>query len=303
MPSVHLTRYAPSPTGYIHLGHVAHMLYVWGTARACGANVLLRIEDHDRGRCRPEFEQALFEDIAWLGLSTINTVETASPYRQSDCDDRYNAALEQLRQSAEVYACTCTRRELTSRTAPTADGERPYDGLCRTAGHDAERAAARLHLASGSEGFVDGLLGEHHQDPSLQCGDLVLRDRTQQWTYQFAVTVDDLTHGIDLIVRGEDLLASTGRQIRLARLLGRQQSPLFLHHPLIRDGVGAKLSKNTASSPIREMRLEGQGIGAVFGSAAYAVGLTPTDGPHELDDLLDRVAAEVHAKAAWVAKD
>lgn len=302
MPSAQLTRYAPSPTGYVHLGHVAHMLYVWGTARACGADVLLRIEDHDRGRCRPEFEQALFEDIAWLGLSAINTVEAVSPYRQSDCDDRYIATLDQLRHSAEVYACTCTRRELSTRTSPTHDGERPYDGLCRTAHHKPEGAATRLHLDSGSEVFVDGLLGEQRQDPSQQCGDLVLRDRTQQWTYQFAVTVDDLTQGIDLIVRGEDLLASTGRQIHLASLLGRERPPLFLHHPLIRDGVGAKLSKKTASSPIRDMRLAGQGVGTVLGSAAYSVGLTPTDEPHELDDLLELVAAEVEANARWVGE-
>lgn len=285
------------------MGHVAHMLYVWGTARACGADVLLRIEDHDRVRCRPEFERALLEDIAWLGLSAINTVEAVSPYRQSDCDDRYAVALEKLRQSAEVYSCTCTRRELAARTLPTDDGERPYDGLCHTAHHKPDGAATRLHLAPGSEIFVDGLLGEQHQDPSQQCGDLVLRDRTQQWTYQLAVTVDDLAHDIDLIVRGDDLLASTGRQLRLARLLGRDRPPQFLHHPLIRDGVGEKLSKKTASSPIRDLRLAGQGTEAVLGSAAYAVGLTRQDEPHALDDLLDRVADEVRAKTRWVTED
>src|SRR5690606_11885462 len=102
-------------------------------------------------------------------------------------------------------------------------------------------------------------------EPSLQCGDLLLRDRAEQWTYQFAVTVDDLAHGIDLVVRGEDLLASTGRQIRLAKMLGREQPVFFLHHPLIRDDTGAKLSKREASAPIREMRAQGVAAQAVLG--------------------------------------
>ena len=96
MAIARLTRYAPSPTGYLHLGHVAHTLYVWGAARACGAEVILRMEDHDRGRCRPEFESALVEDLAWLGFQTVNTLDAVSDYRQSDCGARYKQPLQQL---------------------------------------------------------------------------------------------------------------------------------------------------------------------------------------------------------------
>jgi glutamyl-Q tRNA(Asp) synthetase len=299
MAIAQLTRYAPSPTGYMHLGHVAHMLYVWGTARACGAEVLLRVEDHDRGRCRPEFEVALFEDIAWLGFDAVNTVDAVSPFRQSDCEARYEDALQRLKAIANVYRCGCTRREIAARISPNHDGERPYDGLCRAAKSRPGGASIRLELEPGGETFIDGLLGEQVQDPAQQCGDLLLRQRTQQSTYQFAVTVDDLAHGVDLIVRGEDLLASTGRQIRLARLLGRQQLPLFLHHPLIRDSAGSKLSKKTASAPIREMRRTGQSVHDVLGTAAYAVGLEHEDTPQELDALLDRVASRIRAITAW----
>lgn len=299
MAIARFTRYAPSPTGYLHLGHVAHMLYVWGTARACGAEVLLRMEDHDRGRCRPEFERALVEDLAWLGFQTVNTLDTVSDYRQSDCGARYKQALQQLKRAAHVYACTCTRREIAARSASGGDGAWPYDGLCRSANHGWDFAATRLQLETGTEIFVDGLLGEQRQEPSSQCGDLLLRDRTQQWTYQFAVVVDDLSHGVDLIVRGEDLLSSTGRQIRLARLLGHEQSPLFLHHPLIRDQAGSKLSKKTAGGPIREMRRAGRSPNDILGAAAHAVGLADEDAPQDREALLDRLAAQVLAKADW----
>jgi glutamyl/glutaminyl-tRNA synthetase len=292
-----LTRYAPSPTGYIHLGHVAHMLYVWGAARAFGVEVILRMEDHDRGRCRREFETAILEDLDWLGFEAANSLERVSAYRQSDCGERYEAALEQFRGTAHVYRCTCTRKQIAARVTASADGESPYDGRCRN-----RRAAAggiRVQLDAGLESFTDGLLGEQTQDPSAQCGDLLLRDRAGQWTYQFAVTADDVAHSVDLVVRGEDLLASTGRQIRLGRLLGRERPALFLHHPLIRDEQGLKLSKKEASAPIREMRRAGLLAEAVLGSAAHQVGLAAEAGPQEREALLDAAAKQLLTKSAW----
>jgi len=279
------TRYAPSPTGYLHLGHVAHLLYVWGAARAFGAEVILRMEDHDRGRCRPEFEAAILEDLDWLGFAAANVLEPVSAYRQSDCADRYEAALERLKRQAHVYHCRCTRKQIAARVSPAADGELPYDGRCRKLG--LTQGGVRVEFAGGVESFVDGLLGEQLQYPSVQCGDLLLRDRAGQWTYQFAVTVDDLIHEVDLVVRGEDLLPSTGRQIRLGKLLGREQAALFLHHPLIRDDGGAKLSKKEASAPIRDMRFEGVSPEAVLGRAAQQVGLTEEAVPREREALLE----------------
>lgn len=291
------TRYAPSPTGYLHLGHVAHLLYVWGAARAFGAEVILRMEDHDRGRCRPEFEAAILEDLDWLGFAAANCLEPVSPYRQSDCDDRYEAALERLEQQSHVYRCNCTRKQIAARVRPSADGELSYDGCCRRLG--LAQGGIRVELDRGAESFVDGLLGEQSQDPSVQCGDLLLRDRAKQWTYQFAVTVDDLVHEVDLVVRGEDLLASTGRQIRLGKMLRREREALFLHHPLIRDDGGAKLSKKEASAPIREMRRRGVPPQAVLGMAAQQVGITEEAAPREREALLELTAKQLLARCAW----
>ncbi len=291
------TRYAPSPTGYLHLGHVAHTLYVWGAARAFGAEVVLRMEDHDRGRCRPEFEAAIIEDLDWLGFAAVNSLDRPSDYRQSDCADRYEEALERLGRQAHVYRCNCTRKQIAARVSPSADGELPYDGRCREL--ELTNGGVRVELGGGAESFVDGLLGEQLQDPSVQCGDVLLRDRANQWTYQFAATVDDLVHEVDLVVRGEDLLGSTGRQIRLGKLLGREQAALFLHHPLIRDDGGAKLSKKEASAPIRELRRQGVPPEAVLGSAAQRVGLTAEASPQECEALLELTAKQLLEACAW----
>jgi glutamyl-tRNA synthetase/glutamyl-Q tRNA(Asp) synthetase len=129
------------------------------------------------------------------------------------------------------------------------------------------------------ERFDDARLGPCEQTPAAQCGDLLLRDRLGQWTYQFAVVADDLRHGVDLVVRGEDLLESTGRQLLLARLLGRAAPPVFLHHPLIRKPGGEKLSKSSGDTGIRELRAAGVSPAAVLGRAAFLTGLRAVDVP------------------------
>ena len=128
-------------------------------------------------------------------------------------------------------------------------------------------------MEPGPETFTDALLGVVTQEPSEQCGDMLLRDRTGNWTYQFAVVVDDGRHDVDLVVRGEDLLSSTGRQIRLSRMLGRERPPVFLHHPLIRKEDGAKLSKSSGDTGVRELRRAGASPEMVLGRAAWQVGL------------------------------
>ena len=222
LPARPLTRFAPSPTGYLHLGHVANAIWVWGLARALGGRVLLRIEDHDRGRCRPEYERAMLDDLEWLGLEpdlgTPGELAGPSPYRQSDAGDLYQAALERLARAGLVFGCDCTRKGIASTEGDVFNEETRYPGRCRartlTPGPG---IGARLMIEAEVERFVDARLGPQAQDPAAQCGDLLLRDRLGQWTYQFAVTVDDRRHGVDLVVRGVDLLPSTGRQIRLAR--------------------------------------------------------------------------------------
>jgi glutamyl/glutaminyl-tRNA synthetase len=164
--------------------------------------------------------------------------------------------------------------------------ETRYDGRCRDRGLvQAPGRGVRLRMEPGAERFVDLRLGDQAQDPSEQCGDLLVRDRLDQWTYQFAVTVDDWRQGVDLIVRGEDLLESTGRQLRLARLLGRPAVPSFLHHPLILSPSGAKLSKAKRDTALRELRAAGVAPEEVLGAAAHATGLLPEIRPLRPSDL------------------
>jgi glutamyl-tRNA synthetase/glutamyl-Q tRNA(Asp) synthetase len=141
----------------------------------------------------------------------------------------------------------------------------------------------RVQLDARPESFTDGALGEIVQTPAEQCGDLLLKDRDGHWTYQFAVTVDDMNDAVDFIVRGLDLLSSTGRQIKLARMLGRPRPPAFFHHPLIVKPDGEKLSKASGDTGVRELRAAGIGPAAVIGRAAASVGLIDREGPIEAD--------------------
>ncbi|HSM14716.1 MAG TPA: glutamate--tRNA ligase family protein, partial [Thermoanaerobaculia bacterium] len=201
------TRFAPAPTGSLHLGHVADAIWVWGAARALGGRVLVRIEDHDRIRSRPAYHEALLEDLAWLGFEP-----DAPPVRQSDREPIYVGALERLAADGLVYACDCTRREILEREPRDGAAELRYPGTCRDRRLPGERSPIRrIRLEREEITFSDALAGAQVQVPSEQCGDLLARDRDGNWTYQFAVTVDDLEQGIDFVVRGADLLASTGR--------------------------------------------------------------------------------------------
>ena len=288
------TRFAPSPTGHLHLGHVAHMLYVWGIAGVLGGEVLLRIEDHDRQRCQRRYERELLNDLDWLGFEPINSLtHEASRYRQSDCDGVYADALNCLGGNHLVYRCTCTRKQLASAAGSHTGGERPYPGTCKNAEHPASISHG-LRLAwepsAAPEVFSDGLLGPQRQEPKDQCGDLLLRDRRGNWSYQFAVTVDDMRHGVDFVVRGEDLLHSTGRQLRLARMLGSVRRPVFYHHPLVRDGQGEKLSKRQRSPSVCEMREQGVSANEVLCEAAVRVGLLPESRPLRAGQAADLVA-------------
>ena len=291
LPAHVLTRFAPSPTGYLHLGHVVNAIYVWGLARALGGRVLLRMEDHDRGRCRPEYEAAIVEDMAWLGLvPDVPTIENLrsgpSQYRQSDNDAFYRRALAQLTAQDLVFACDCSRKAMANAQPPAPNEEPRYTGRCATRGlEDRPDRGLRLRLASGLEPFNDLLLGPQLQDPEEQCGALLLRDRSGQWTYHFAVTVDDWRHGVELVIRGADLLPSTGRQLRLARLLGRPRPPAFLHHPIVYRSDGQKLSKANRDTGIRDLRAEGRSPDEVLGLAAQACGLLATARPVSVDAL------------------
>ena len=291
LPARPLTRFAPSPTGYLHLGHVVNAIYVWGLARALGGRVLLRIEDHDRLRSRPEFDAALLEDLTWLGFEP-----DAGPVRQSDEPHVYEDAVARLAHSHRVYACNCSRKDIAAAGDATAGNEVPYSGRCRNLQVPRSMflvpgSGLRVEIAPGEERFIDALLGEQRQDPSRQCGDLLIRDRDGHWTYQFAVTVDDVRQDIDLVVRGADLLASTGRQIRLARMLGRAEPPVFVHHGLLLKPSGEKLSKSSGDTGVRELRASGASAPDVIGRAAALAGFVDEPRPiraNDVDELIGR---------------
>lgn len=273
------TRFAPAPTGYLHLGHVVNAIYVWGVARANDGRVVLRIEDHDRSRCRAEYERALLDDLDWLGFvpdegSTAEFRAGESQRRQSDNEWRYAAAITALELRGLVYTCRCSRGDIAQLVPDLPNEEMRYPGTCRDASVPPEESRQRrVKLDGSSERFFDLRLGPQEQLPSAQCGDLLLRDRLGQWTYQFAVAVDDLEQQIDVVIRGEDLLASTGRQRALARLLGRRTPLHFLHHPLVLKPGGEKLSKSAGDSCVRELRAAGRTSAEVIGQAAHLAGL------------------------------
>jgi glutamyl/glutaminyl-tRNA synthetase len=273
-----ISRFAPAPTGFLHLGHVVNAIYVWGVARRYSGRVLLRIEDHDRVRSRPEFEAAILDDLQWLGFTSDEPL-----VRQSERGDIYLQTLDALRQQGLVYACSCTRATIASGgserpalQAIVSPDEHRYPGTCR---HrkvaETPGVGIRIRLDPSTERFVDLRRGPQEQRPFEQCGDLLARDRDGNWTYQFAVAVDDYEQGVTLVIRGDDLLSSTGRQIQLARLIGRAHAPRFLHHALIMKSATQKLSKSDGGTGVRNLREGGWTPAQVIGHASALAGLIP----------------------------
>jgi glutamyl/glutaminyl-tRNA synthetase len=235
--------------------------------------VVLRVEDHDRQRSRRTYEAALLDDLERLGLlpdapSLGDLRAGSSPYRQSDDPAPYEVAVDVLSGQGRVYACTCSRPSLLAWRGPGCPGG------CRGRAipHDAPGTSLRVALGEDGEAFDDLLLGPSSGSPSAD-GDLTLRDRNGNWSYPLCVVVDDARHGVDLVIRGRDLLAATPAQVRLARLLGRERPPAFLHHPLLRKPSGAKLSKADHDTAVRDLLDDGATPADVLGFAAAAVGL------------------------------
>ena len=265
-----ITRFAPAPTGFLHLGHVVNALHVWNAAHDRDGRVLLRIEDHDRQRSRPEYEAAILEDLAWLGFQHDGAL-----VRQSERDAIYRKAVQPLIDRELVYGCACTRADVLAGSGTRDPGsELRYRNTCRNRDIAlTDDVGWRLRMEPGTESFFDEIGGPQVQDPSAQCGDLLLRDRLGNWTYQFAVTVDDHLQRITDVIRGIDLLPSTGRQIRLARLLGRSAMPRFAHHGLVMKSVTEKLSKSDGDTGVRELRATGWSAEAVLDRARRSVTL------------------------------
>ena len=281
------TRFAPSPTGYLHEGHLLSALFVWAAAQKWDLSVHLRIEDHDQERSRPEHIAAIREDLQWLGF------KWQSESLQSDHFDRFEKALKNLEAQNLVYPCYCSRKELEEQNPKNEFGEIIYQGKCKGGSLPLVRTASLSTPSSGGSprnaphalrikipdkviNWHDLRLGDFAENPKLQCGDFPIRDRIGQWTYQFAVCADDIEEGITHVIRGEDIRNSTARQIALMELMGRTEPPKYLHHPLIVDTAGKKLSKREKAHSIRQDREAGVTPQELLGRAGLASTQTPT---------------------------
>ncbi len=266
-------RFAPSPTGALHLGHVQTMLLAWLQVRNQGGTFILRMEDLDRSRTKVGAELAIYEDLEWLGFDWDEGPGIGGPYgpyRQLERRTLYDEAIRRL--GARIFACTCTRRELGSAAGGTS-GEIRYPGTCRSApSRPGAPHSLRVRVEPDVVGWMDGILGPLSQDPALDCGDFIVRAKGGDFVYQLAVVVDDLLMGVTHVLRGEDLVQSTGRQILLWRWLGGTE-PRFAHAPLRRDPGGERLAKRRGSPGLAELRRAGADPAKIVGQVARELGL------------------------------
>ena len=272
-----VTRFAPSPTGYLHLGHVRSALEGWRAARQSGGRFLLRLEDIDRTRCLAKFAAAIIEDLTWLGLDWDGPIR-----RQSDHFADYHSALAQLDAAGLIYPCFCTRREIQAEIAraggaPQGDAGPIYPGICRRL--DAAQSADRQERAADYAMRLDvsralGRTGplvwfEAGQrvdaDPAV-LGDVVLARKEVPTSYHLAVTVDDALQGVTLVTRGVDLFSATHVHRLLQALLGLP-TPQYRHHPLVTDTAGRRLAKRDRAQTIRAMRAAGMTPAEVIAAA------------------------------------
>ena len=290
-----LGRFAPSPSGRIHLGNILCCLLAWLSARQRGGRVLLRIEDLDTARCPRRYAEQMEEDLEWLGLDwDVGPGKEGpdGPYYQSGRTAVYEAALEKLAEMGLVYPCFCTRAELHAASAPhRSDGQAVYPGTCRglTAAEIAERAkkrapALRLRVPAEEIAFRDGHMGLQRQRLDTECGDFLLRRSDGLFAYQLAVVVDDAAMGVTEVVRGADLLDSTPRQLLLYRLLGLR-APEFYHFPLLLAPDGRRLSKRDADAGLDVLR-EKAAPEEILGKLAYLAGFNPSAAPRSAESLL-----------------
>lgn len=284
LPPILRTRFAPSPTGLLHLGHAHSALFAWCQAAAGGGECLLRIEDIDVGRCRPEFEFALKEDLAWLGLSWPEPVR-----RQSEHMADYRAALERLSGEGLLYPCFCTRRDIAEEIArsgvaphltPMGPDGPLYPGICRALS-DEERAARiaadtpyalRLDVTKamarvGTLQWHDGGRGTFAATPEIH-GDAVLARKDVATSYHLSVVVDDALQGVTLVTRGEDLLPATHLH-RLLQALLELPVPDYHHHGLLTDEAGRRLAKRDDARSLRSLREAGLSRAEVRAMAGF----------------------------------
>jgi glutamyl-tRNA synthetase len=274
-------RLAPSPTGLAHLGVARTSLVAWLRARSQGGQLVMRIEDLDGPRVVPGATEAMLRDLHWLGLDWDE-----GPYFQSQRFADYQRAVEQLRTQGIVYPCTCSRKEIQAiASAPHADDtEARYPGTCRNGvSHtDGRTPSWRFRMPDREPDFVDVLHGAHS---GRSASDFVIKRADGVYAYQLAVVVDDIAMNITEVVRGDDLLTSTPRQIALYRGLGAAP-PDFLHVPLMLGPDGVRLAKRHGAIAIAQLRDEGYAPERIIGFLAHTLGLLDHDQPISPPELI-----------------
>ena len=303
-PTPVVGRFAPSPSGRMHLGNVFSCLCAWLSARSQGGSVVLRIEDLDDRCKRPELAAQLIDDLAWLGLEWDE-----GPYYQHDRLNLYEAALHQLQDAGLTYPCFCTRAELHAASAPHAsDGTPIYRGACR--GLSAEEIVRRSTLRAPATRlrvpavddlvddvveFVDRTYGAQCEALATECGDFLVRRSDGVFAYQLAVVVDDAAMGVTEVVRGCDLLGSTPRQIYLQHLLGLP-TPRYAHIPLLMSPDGRRLSKRDRDLDLGELRARFGTPEALLGWLAGQTGIAPGTTPRSAEQLVEHFSWDVIRK-------
>lgn len=268
-------RFAPSPTGRMHLGNAYSALLSWLSAKSQDSAWLLRIEDIDRQRSRREYADQIEDDLRWLGLQWDGFC------RQSERSNHYEEALRQLQH--QCYHCQCTRADLLAAQAPhESDGRVVYPGTCRHKGFT--EGALRIQVPDTDIPFTDGHYGPQCVNLAHHCGDFVLRRRDGEWAYQLAVVVDDALTGVQEVVRGRDLLLSAAQQIFLHQALG-YKPPQFTHLPLLCNAQQQRLSKRDSSLDLGALR-QRYSAPQLIGHLAYYAGLLPKAEPITPEELI-----------------
>lgn len=280
-------RFAPSPSGRMHLGNLCTALLAWLSVRSQGGTMLLRMEDLDPDRCREDYAAQVAKDLEWLGLDWDEGYGAGGPngpYRQSERAALYEAAFRRLEGEGLVYPCYCTRAERLAASAPhPGEGEPVYNGLCRRRGGELEGLAQSRHPAwriavpDKAVAFTDLLQGKQVENLARDCGDFIIRRSDGVYAYQLAVTVDDGLMGVTEVVRGYDLLASTPRQIWLLERLGHP-APVYSHTPLLLAADGRRLSKRDSDMDLTALR-QGKTAPMLTGELAHLCGLLPKAEP------------------------
>lgn len=274
-------RFAPTPSGRMHLGNVFSALMAWASARSQNGSFILRIEDLDVRAHNPQYTSYLLDDLQWLGLTWDK-----GPFYQSKRTELYQEALVKLQQQELLYPCFCSRADLHAAQAPHAsDGTYIYAGTCRNLSHTKREElskhkipATRLRVPNKTYTFKDRVYGPITQNLAESCGDFIVRRADGVFAYQLAVVIDDADMGITEVVRGSDLLSSTPRQLYLQDVLGLSH-PQYAHLPLLVAPDGKRLSKRNRDLDLGTLRSQGKTPEEILGFLAYCVGLTKIEEP------------------------